>query len=108
LRALLDTGADCTLLPRAVALALALPRVDEVAIEGITSASQRVPVYAARLALQGASRLARVVAYGHEAILGRDLLNGHCVLLDGPRLTLSFRAPRAGQRRTGRKARAKT
>jgi len=36
--------------------------------------------------------LARVVAFGGEAILGRDLLNRAMALLDGPGLTISFRA----------------
>lgn len=90
LRALLDTGADCTLVPRETARALRLPVVDEIWIEGIGGEARRAIVHAARIEFARISCLARVVAFGGEAILGRDLLNRTLARLDGPGLTLSF------------------
>lgn len=93
LQVLVDTGADCTLVPQEVARALRLPAVDEMWIEGVGGAARRATVHAARVEFARIGRLARVVAFGGEAVLGRDLLNGEVALLDGPRLTISFRAP---------------
>lgn len=92
LQVLVDTGADCTLVPLDVARALRLPAVDRIWIEGLGGAARRVTVHAARVEFARVVRLARVVAFGGEAILGRDLLNRAVALLDGPGLTISFRA----------------
>ena len=86
---LVDTGADCTLVPQATARALRLPAVDEVSIEGMGGLVRRATVHAARVEFAGVRCLARVVAFGSEAILGRDLLNRAVAVLDGPALTLS-------------------
>jgi predicted aspartyl protease len=93
-QALLDTGADCTLVPEAAAHALRLPAVDDVWIEGLGGASRRATVHAARIEFAGARGLARVVAFGDEGLLGRDLLNRVAALLDGPRLRLSVTGSR--------------
>ncbi len=90
LSALVDTGADCTLVPRGVARALQLPPVDEIWIEGVGGEARRAIVYAARVEFAHIACWARVVAFGGEAILGRDLLNRTVARLDGPRLSLSF------------------
>ncbi|HET7292770.1 MAG TPA: hypothetical protein VFM88_10115 [Vicinamibacteria bacterium] len=90
LPALVDTGADCTLVPLTLARALELPVVDETMIEGIASEARPVAVCAARVEFAGGECLARVVAFGNEAVLGRDLLNRYVAHLDGPRLRLSF------------------
>jgi predicted aspartyl protease len=91
LQVLVDTGADCTLVPREVARALRLPAVDRIWIEGVGGAARRATVHAARVEFARVSRLARVVAFGGEAILGRDLLNHAVVVLYGPGLTITFR-----------------
>ncbi len=88
----MDSGADCTLVPRETARALRLPAVDEIWIEGIGGEARRAVVYAARVEFGLVDCLARVVAFGGEAILGRDLLNRTLARLDGPGLTLSFRS----------------
>lgn len=90
LAALVDTGADCTLVPHEVARALRLPAVDEIWIQGVSGEARRAIVYAARVEFARTACWARVVAFGREAILGRDLLNRTVTRLDGPRLSLSF------------------
>ena len=90
LRALVDTGADCTLVPGEVARALRLPAVDEIWIEGVGGEARRAIVHAARVEFGHIRCLARVVAFGRDAILGRDLLNRTVARLDGPRLSLSL------------------
>lgn len=91
--ALLDSGADCTLVPEAVVRALGLPVVDRIWIEGVGGSARRAPVFAARVEFAHVARIARVVAVGSEAILGRDLLNAAVALLDGPALAVTFRPP---------------
>ncbi len=90
LRALVDTGADCTLVPGEVARALRLPAVDEIWIEGVGGEARRAVVHAARMEFAHVSCMARVVAFGRDAILGRDLLNRTVARLDGPRLCVSL------------------
>lgn len=91
LPAVVDTGADCTLIPRAISRRLDLPRVDRLLIEGVGGTARPAPVHAAWVEYAGRRVLARVVAFGEETILGRDLLNRVIVLLDGPGLRLSIR-----------------
>lgn len=95
--ALVDTGADCTLVPLAAARALRLPQVGFLWIEGIGAPARHSRVHAARVEFAGLRFLARVVAFGTEAILGRDLLNRTVTRLDGPalRLSLTRRSPSA-------------
>ena len=90
LPALVDTGADCTLIPRAVSRHLALPRIDRLRLEGIEGIARPAPVYAATVEFAGRRLLARVVAYGEETIVGRDLLSRVTAHLDGPRRLLSI------------------
>lgn len=87
---LVDTGADCTLVPQATAHALGLPAIGAVWVKGLGGAVRRATVHAARVEFGGVRCLARVVGFGGEAILGRDLLNRAVALLDGPALTLSL------------------
>jgi len=94
LPALVDTGADCTLVPRTVARHLALPRIDRLRLEGIEGIARLAPVHAASVEFAGRRVLARVVAYGEDTIIGRDLLNRVVALLDGPRRLLSIRGAR--------------
>jgi len=102
---LVDTGADCTLVPQATADALGLPAIDAVWVEGLGGAVRRATVHAARVEFGGVRRLARVVSFGGEAILGRDLLNRAVTLLDGPALTLSLAQQGPRRRRRGSSSR---
>src|SRR5687768_13660979 len=88
---LIDTGADCTLISAALATALGLPRVDDAEITGVGGGGGIAPVYAARVEIAGTAAIARLVAYGSEVIIGRDVLNRIVTVLDGPRLQLRLR-----------------
>ena len=84
LRMLVDTGADCTLIPARIASSLRLPMVDEIRVLGVGGKAIAAPVHAARVRLGALQALARVVAMGDEALLGRDLLNRLVLRIDGP------------------------
>jgi len=94
LSALVDTGADCTLVPASIPRQVGLPRVDQLDLEGIEGVARTAPVHAALVELAGRRVLARVVAYGAEAIVGRDLLEGLTAVLDGPGRRLAIRTRR--------------
>jgi predicted aspartyl protease len=84
LRMLVDTGADCTLIPARIARSLRLPIVDKIRVIGLGGKPIAAPVHAARVRLGALHALARVVAMGDEALLGRDLLNRLVLRIDGP------------------------
>lgn len=84
LRMLVDTGADCTLIPARIAKTLRLPLIDRVEIQGVGGKVVAAPVHAARVRLGALRAIARVVALGDEALLGRDLLNRLVMQIDGP------------------------
>jgi len=93
LPALLDTAADITVIPGRVADELHLIPLDETPIGGFDGRVSWVSTYLVQLALrQYAPRIIRVVASRDEpyVLLGRDVLNGHRVVLDGPRLRLEL------------------
>jgi predicted aspartyl protease len=87
---IVDTGADRTLLPASVVRALALPEIDAVRLRGIDEARKLATVHDAAVTLAGLRSLVQVIAFGEEAILGRDVLNRFVATLDGPALTLSI------------------
>jgi predicted aspartyl protease len=81
---LIDTGADCTVIPARLARSLRLPIIDKIRIIGVGGKPIAAPVHAARVRLGALHALARVVAMGDEALLGRDLLNRLLLRIDGP------------------------
>jgi predicted aspartyl protease len=87
--ALVDTGADCTLVPLTIVRVLRLPKVGELCIQGIGNAAHVAMVHTAEVEFAAFRCLAQIVAFGNQAILGRDLMNQVMALLDGPALTLS-------------------
>jgi predicted aspartyl protease len=84
LRMLVDTGADCTLIPTRIARSLHLPIVDRVEVQGVGGRARSATVHAARLRVGTLRALVRVVAFGDEALLGRDILNRLVLQCDGP------------------------
>ncbi|MFI5309576.1 MAG: aspartyl protease family protein [Polyangiales bacterium] len=81
---LVDTGADCTLIPLHVARSLGLRLVDRVQIQGVVAGRHPASVFAARVQIGRFAKLARLVAFGDEALLGRDLSNQLVLRVDGP------------------------
>lgn len=102
-----DTGADMTLIPEAVARSLALPVVSRIRLAGITGSAESADVMAAAIELAGARFLAEVVAFGDEAILGRDFLRHLVLRLDGPRGALQVGTVRSRQKARPRSTPAK-
>jgi len=93
LPAQIDTAADRTVLPMAVVEALDLEPIDDVLIGGFGGAQQVVPVYLASVAIQSFPPVT-LAALAHAGerwlILGRDVLNNHRLVLDGPGLVLEL------------------
>jgi predicted aspartyl protease len=84
LQMLVDTGADCSLIPEQLAQRLRLPQVDKVSIVGVGGQALPVLIYAARMRIGPLRVLARIAAYGDEALLGRELLNQLVLRFEGP------------------------
>jgi len=93
LPAQLDTAADRTVIPLAVTEALGLEPLDEMTVGGFGGGVYRVPIYLVSLAIRTFPPLVlRVLAHPGEPwiLLGRDVLNGHRILFDGPNLVLEI------------------
>jgi hypothetical protein len=89
----LDYAADRTLLPSDVAQSLVLPAIGSVFIGGVGGTVAEMTVYAVAIAVhQLPPRPVEVVAHPNEPwiLLGRDVLNSHRVVLDGPQLALEI------------------
>jgi predicted aspartyl protease len=93
LPALVDTAADITVIPARVAEELQLIPLDEVPIGGFDGRVSWVSTFLVQLELrQSTPKVIRVVASRDEpyVLLGRDVLNDHRVILDGPGLRLEI------------------
>jgi predicted aspartyl protease len=93
LPALLDTAADITVIPTRVAEQLHLVPLDETPIGGFDGRVSWVSTFLVQLELrQSTPRVIRGVASRDEpyVLLGRDVLNDHRVVLDGPGLRLEI------------------
>lgn len=100
LHAIVDTGADCSVLPERTVRTLRLPVVDIVSVQGFAGESRARPIYAARLRIGGKTLLARIIGFGSEALLGRDVLNRLVMRFNGPERQLELVPPkRRGSRR---------
>lgn len=72
---------------------LDLPRIGTIVIGGVGGVTQAMPSYPVQIAIHELPEQALgVVSRADEAwvLLGRDLLNAHRLLLDGPRLLLEL------------------
>jgi predicted aspartyl protease len=88
-----DTAADITVIPTWVADELHLIPLDETPIGGFDGRVSWVSTCLIKLELrQSAPKIIRVVASRDEpcVLLGRDVLNDHRVVLDGPQLRLEI------------------
>jgi len=87
--ALVDSGADLTVLPEELVRMLRLPQIGEGTVRGVESVARRVPVYAVEVEVVGGiRRIVEVVGIRVNALLGRDVLNGMVITLDGPQQVL--------------------
>lgn len=93
LPAQIDTAADRTVIPGGLVARLGLVRLDELPVAGFGGQVLLVATYLVELSLRGQpSRLIEVIAHEGEphVLLGRDVLNHHRLLLDGPGLALEI------------------
>jgi len=93
LPAQVDSGADRTVLPLAIVQALALPVAGAVTVVGFGATPTTTPLYCVDLGVHTLPLVAvRVISSPSEpwVLLGRDVLNRHRVVLDGPGLGLEI------------------
>lgn len=89
----LDCAADRTLLPESAAKAIALPQIGTIMIGGVGGIAQPMPSYPVEVTIHNLPAVVvEVVASPGESwiLLGRDVLNAHRILLDGPQLALEI------------------
>ena len=87
----LDTGADRSLVPQAIVDALGLEYSGSLPVGGVGGKVEELALYTAELRIHTLSpRVIEVFAHPGEpwVLLGRDVLNVHRLLLDGPGLAL--------------------
>ena len=83
----LDSAADRTLLPSALVQSLGLPQIGTIPIGGVGGITLTMPSYPVQVAIDNLpSQVVEVVASAGESwvLLGRDVVNDHRMLLDGP------------------------
>jgi hypothetical protein len=93
LPAQIDTAADRTVIPGALVGRLGLVPLDELAVAGFGGQVLLAATYVVDIALRGQPpRPIEVLAHEAEphVLLGRDILNHHRLLLDGPGLVLEI------------------
>jgi len=89
----IDTGADRTVLPAAAVAALGLVEDGRLQFQGFTGKVVELPVFLVDVHVHDLPAITvRAVLGEHEhlILLGRDVLNAHRLLLDGPVLTLEI------------------
>jgi|LakMenEpi03Aug12_release.lakeMendotaPanAssembly.Ray.scaffolds.fasta_scaffold1344450_2 hypothetical protein len=85
--ALIDSGADATILPINILHLIRARRGDTGHMRGVTGVRKRVGIYTVTIQIDThIMHTVHAVAADvvTEAILGRDILNHHVVILDGP------------------------
>ncbi len=96
LPAMIDTGADRTVLRYRLVEELDLPYDGLLSVQGFAGDVVQLPVYFAEVGIHDMEPvLVRAVASKTEkwVLLGRDVLNFHRLLLDGPNLALEIERP---------------
>ena len=89
----LDSAGDRTLLPESIAKSLGLPQIGTIPIGGVGGFTQTMPSYPVEVLIHTLPALiVEVVASAGESwvLLGRDVLNVHRIVLDGPQLALEI------------------
>jgi len=88
-----DSGADRTVFPEDLARSMGLPQVGRTQIGGLGGILHTLPLFAVLLAVHDLpAQPIEVVTNSGEPwiLLGRDVLNAHRILLDGPQLALEI------------------
>jgi predicted aspartyl protease len=101
LEAKLDTGSDLCALPEQVIDDLDLSPVRVVRAAGFSGPAIEMVVYRVDLNVEGASfpRIEALATRRPYAIVGRNVLRGFVIVLDGPRAELELRSPRRSRRK---------
>ncbi len=85
--AIVDTGADGTILPLQLIDLMHAPMVDQVRVRSQWRGWQRMPMFTVDVGV-GSLCLSAIEVVGNEQdeeiILGRNVINELCLLLDGP------------------------
>jgi hypothetical protein len=92
----LDYGADRTVLPGRFVEALGLVEDGRAHFEGFAGEIIKLPIFLLEIQLHDlAPQVVRAVLGEHEpyVLLGRDILNAHRIVLDGPQLALEIDRP---------------
>lgn len=82
-QALVDTGADRTCIPLDMLEVLEPEPVGLVAVEVADGEVRRHAAFVVEIEVADAWQLVKVVGMGDEILLGRDVLNQFCLILDG-------------------------
>ena len=93
LPAQIDTAADRTVIPGDLVERLGLVPLDELPVAGFGGQVFLISTYYVELTIRGlAPQLVEVLAHAEEpyVLLGRDILNGCRLWLDGPELALEI------------------
>lgn len=93
LPAQIDTAADRTVIPGNLVERLGLVPLDELPVAGFGGQVFLIPTYCVELTIRGLTpQLVEVLAHAEEphVLLGRDVLNGCRLWLDGPDLALEI------------------
>lgn len=93
LPAQLDSGADLSVIPWEIVERLHLVQLDEAAVVGFGGSTLLVPTFLVEMTVRGFRPVVvRALASRSESyvLLGRDVLNEHRLLLDGPQLILEI------------------
>jgi predicted aspartyl protease len=90
----IDTAADLSVIPAPFVDELRLVPLDSVSALGFGGHLLTLPTYLVELQIRGLHPITVKVLASHDepyALLGRDMLNRHTILLDGPNLVLEVR-----------------
>lgn len=89
----LDTAADRTVLPATLVKSLNLPQVGVIAVAGFGGVTYSLPIFPVVLGIHDfPPRPFQVTSHAQETwiLLGRDVLNGYNLVLDGPQLAVEI------------------
>lgn len=88
-----DTGSDCTVIPLSVVLALDLVQVGQQECQGFEGEIRPFLMFLVAISIHDLPPVeVRAILGERESyiLLGRDVLNTHRIVLDGPRLSLEI------------------